>query len=180
MQIDRSDASDLSTADPAMAVVAEAYVEDHAVVLRRAMAVIRDPEIAADVTQEAFVRLLLEVRAGRRPDHVRAWLIRVVTNAALSRGRRISAAARYADRLPLPDELPGPEDVCLRRESSAELGRHLAALAPTERRALVMAAHGVQGRDIATAIGRSYPATRVLLHRGRLRLRASFELGEVA
>jgi RNA polymerase sigma-70 factor (ECF subfamily) len=180
MQFDRCGGSDPSTADPAMDVVAEAYVQDHAVVLRRAMAVIRDPEVAADVTQEAFVRLLLEVRAGRQPDQIRSWLMRVVTNAAISRGRRISAAARYADRLPVPEALPGPEDVCLRRESSTELGRHLAALPPTERRALVMAAHGVGGRDIATAIGRSYPATRVLLHRSRLRLRASFELGEVA
>ena len=180
MYIDRTDQSDESTADPAMAVVAEAYLQDHAVVLRRATAVIRDPEIAADVTQEAFVRLLLEVRAGRQPDQVRSWLMRVVTNGAISRGRRISSAARYADRLPLPEALPGPEDVCLRRESSAELGRLLEGLAPTERRALVMAAHGVKGRAIATAIGRSYPATRVLLHRGRLRLRASVELGEVA
>jgi RNA polymerase sigma factor (sigma-70 family) len=180
MQLDRSNGSDPATPDPATAVVAEAYVQDHAVILRRAMAVIRDPEVAADVTQEAFMRLLLEVRAGRQPDQVRSWLMRVVTNAAISRGRRISAAARYADRLPLPDALPGPEDTCLRRESSTELGRHLAALAPTERQALVLAAHGVQGRDIASAIGRSYPATRVLLHRSRLRLRASFELGEVA
>ena len=91
------------------------------------------------------MRLLLEVRAGRQPDQVRSWLMRVVTNAAISRGRRISAAARYADRLPLPDALPGPEDTCLRRESSTELGRHLAALAPTERQALVLAAHGVAG-----------------------------------
>ncbi len=38
--------------------------------------------------QESFLRLFKEVEAGRTPDNVRAWLYRVGSNLAISRGRR--------------------------------------------------------------------------------------------
>jgi len=159
-----------------MDAVAAAYGDDHAIVFGRGMAIPRDSKAAADLTHEAFMRLTLEAQAGRLPDAPRAWLLTVVANAACSRGRRLSTVARFADRLPHPPEPPGPEDVYLRREASVELDRRLAALSPAERKALILAAHGVHGREIATSIGRSYTATRVLLHRGRLRLRASLAI----
>jgi DNA-directed RNA polymerase specialized sigma24 family protein len=47
----------------------------------------------------------------------------------------------------------------------------LAGLTPDARTALMLAAHGFTGHEIAEAIGRSDLATRSLLCRARLRLR---------
>ncbi len=133
--------------------------------------VTRDPEAAEDLVQEAFLKLLVETRDRRAPDNVRAWLYRVATNAAVSRGRRLRTAIVFEDRVPgpLPDE--GPEEACLRREKSASVERLLAGVRPDERRALLLAADGVDGTLIARAIGRTPCATRTMLHRARTRLR---------
>ena len=47
----------------------------------------------------------------------------------------------------------------------------LARLAPDARVALVMAAHGFSGREIATSLGRTETATRTLMFRAREQMR---------
>lgn len=133
--------------------------------------VTRDPEAAADLVQEAFLKLLVESRARQAPDNVRAWLYRVASNAAVSRGRRLRSATVFADRVPGPVPDEGPEEACLRKEAIGSAQRLLTGVGPVERRALLMAADGVGGAVIAREIGRSHEATRTLLHRARTRLR---------
>ena len=55
----------------------------------------RDREAAEDLVQESFLRLVRELQAGRTPDNVKAWLFRVCSNLAVSRGRRITVAQRF-------------------------------------------------------------------------------------
>jgi DNA-directed RNA polymerase specialized sigma24 family protein len=55
--------------------------------------VVRDSEVAADLCADSFTRLLVEERAGRFPDNPRAWLFRVGSNLAASRGRRLALEA---------------------------------------------------------------------------------------
>lgn len=131
----------------------------------------RNPEAAADLVQEAFVRLVRETKAGRAPDNVRAWLYRVVTNLAASRGRRASVAARWQGRLVEHDVADAPEVGYLEREASGELRRLLAGVSRDERTALLLSAHGFAGSEIAAVLGRSHLATRALLCRARARLR---------
>jgi len=133
--------------------------------------VTRDADVAEDLVQEAFLKLLLEARDREAPDNVRAWLYRVVTNAAVSRGRRLSTAIAFADRIPGAQPAEDPEDACLRAEERRCVERLLSRVRPDERRALLLAADGVEGTQIAVAIGRSHVATRTLMHRARARLR---------
>jgi len=133
--------------------------------------VTQDPEAAEDLVQEAFLKLFVEVRDRQAPDNVRAWLYRVASNAAVSRGRRLRTATVFEDRVPCPEPQEEPEAACLRKERSRSVERLLAGVGPDERRALLMAADGVDGVVIARAIGRSHVATRTLLHRARTRLR---------
>ena len=133
--------------------------------------VTRDPEAAEDLVQEAFLKLLVEARDRRAPDNVRAWLYRVASNAAVSRGRRLRTANVFEDRVPGPEPQEGPEEACLRREMSRSVEGLLAGVRPDERRALLLAADGVDGIAIARSIGRTPGATRTLLHRARTHLR---------
>ena len=89
----------------------------------------RDREVAEDLLQETFVRLITETRAGRMPEQVRAWLYRVAANAAISRGRHGSVWNRLVPRLVDRREPASPESEVLRTERESELHTALAGLA---------------------------------------------------
>ena len=131
----------------------------------------RDRQTAEDVVHEAFIRLIVEVEAGRTPHNVRAWLYRVVANLVISGGRRASVAQRQLGALAHPETEGGPEPAYLARERQSDLDAILGELGTDALTALVMAANGFNGMEIAEAIGRSGSATRTLMCRARLRLR---------
>jgi RNA polymerase sigma-70 factor (ECF subfamily) len=143
-----------------------------------ARALVRDPDAADDLVAEAFLRLIRETREDRAPDDPRAWLYRVVANLSLSRGRRLQTAQRFIRQL-VDRRVGEPADApVLRRELPADLERALLGLKPDARVAVVMAARGCSGREIADALGRSETSTRTLLYRARLDLRARLTDGD--
>jgi RNA polymerase sigma-70 factor (ECF subfamily) len=145
---------------------------DHAPGLTRWIAAMtHDPDTAADIVQEAFFRLARELAADRSPDDPAAWVAQVARHLAISRARRSSTATRYAPRLLDRSEGDDPAASVLAAERAAAVHRALATLRPVERTAIVLAAEGVRGPEIATHIGRSQLATRALLCRARRRMR---------
>ena len=160
------------TTDPDLdRMVEAAYAMHRAPLVRRLTALTRDASTAEDLTQEAFVRLVVELRAGRCPENIGAWLHRVGQNLAMSRGRRLTVAdRRRRDLLPVGD-VPSPETATLAAEEQRVVWSALSTLDATDRRALVLAAHGFSGLEIAASIGRSDGATRTLLCRARAKVR---------
>jgi RNA polymerase sigma-70 factor (ECF subfamily) len=155
-----------------MATLASSAFAAHAGELRaHLLRSLRDPAAADDLVQEAFVRLLIESAAGREPLHPRAWLYRVAANLAVSRARHHSVAARRAAELVRREVVPSPEDELLEREGARTLHARLDRLPAHVRTALLLAAQGYSGAEIAQHIGRSELATRSLLCRERRRLR---------
>jgi RNA polymerase sigma-70 factor (ECF subfamily) len=143
----------------------------HAELYRAALRSCRDPETAEDLVQEALLRLVLEIDAGRTPDNVRAWLHRVVANLAVSLGRRAIVSRRFAGALLNRDEPETPEAVVLDDERRADIAAALQGLPDRARTALLLAASGYSGGEIASAIGSTNCATRTLMCRARLKLR---------
>ena len=135
----------------------------------------RDYEAAEDLVHEAFIRLMVEVEAGRAPLNSRAWLYRVIANLAVSRGRRATVAQRQLGALAVDETVAGPEPAYLRQEQQSGLDTLLGELGADARTALLMAADGFNGMEIAEAIGRSANATRTLMCRARLQLRHQLE-----
>ncbi len=131
----------------------------------------RDAETAQDLTQETFMRLLREVRAGRSPDNVRAWLYAVAANLVTSRGRRLAVAERFKSVLADRGVGEDPAHDLVRAERRALVQRGLSRLPVDDRTALLLSAHGFSGREIAHILGRTEGATRSLLTRARIRLR---------
>jgi len=134
----------------------------------------RDAGAAEDLLQETFLRFTTEVRRGRVPDNVRAWLFRVASNLAISRGRRLSTAVRWLTRYGVAEATStaaSPEAGVLDRERNGAMERALGRLPIDARLALVMSGAGFSGRAIAEAIGRSDVATRTLMSRARVTVR---------
>ena len=164
-----------ATAEPAVRTgefVAAIYDAHQRELFSFALRSCRDREVAEDLVHEAFVRLIVEVEAGREPMNARAWLYRVIANLAVSRGRRATVAQRQLGELLDRGTQSGPEPIFLESELRSDLEAVLGELGADARTALLMAANGFNGIEIAEAIGRSSNATRSMMCRARLQLRA--------
>jgi len=137
-----------------------------------------DREAAEELLQDAFIRLIREARAGRMPDDVRPWLYRVAANAAISRARHGSVWTRLVPRLLDRRQPASPEGEILRSERDAELHAALADIPADARAALLLAAQGFSGGEIAASLGRTEGATRTLMSRSRAQLRLVLEAAE--
>ena len=158
---------------PTTVLVAAIYDNHHRELYTFAVRACRDHQAAEDLVHEAFIRLIVEIEAGRAPRHARAWLYRVVANLIASRGRHATVVERHASAI--GDEDAGPEPAYLQQERQARIDVVLGELDEDARTALLMAASGFNGMEIAEAIGRSGNATRSLMCRTRLQLRQRLE-----
>lgn len=131
----------------------------------------RDSGTAEDLLQEAFLRLIREMRRGQAPHSPRAWLYRVCANLVTSQGRRRRSAQRWELRIAPPEPSVSAEQDFLLREGDQELSLALVELPADARAGLLLSAHGFRGEEIAQLLGRSQLATRSLLFRARAKLR---------
>jgi RNA polymerase sigma factor (sigma-70 family) len=154
------------------AAVAASWEAHGAGLERYVRSLVRDPEEAADVCQEAFVRLLVAGREGRLPDSPAAWLRRVAHNLVVSGHRHRQIGDRLMSRLVEDESGSSLEDHAIRREENTALVAALGSLATDDRTAIVLAAQGYRGTEIAERLGRSELASRALLCRARGRLGA--------
>lgn len=143
-------------------------------VLRFAWGLCGDRSRAEDIVSETFVRVL--TRAPRIETRTAlAYLLTIARNSYLS-GRR-----RQRREVPLPEDLPAPDqDPAGRLHSEDQLAatlRALHVLPEGERAALLLRVdHDLPYEDIAAALGISVGAARVRVHRARLRLASELEI----
>jgi RNA polymerase sigma-70 factor (ECF subfamily) len=137
-----------------------------------------DPDLAADLAQETFVRLY---RRGSLPDRPDAWLISVAMNlfrnaaASRSRRRRLLTLARgeavHSEPEPAPDSASGSDE--LRMAVRNALDR----VAERDRRLLLLRAEGYSYRDIAAALELNEASVGTMLSRAVQAFRAVWEKG---
>lgn len=162
------------------AVVTAAYAAHRVELFSFLFSGVRDRDVAEDLLQDVFVRFMRQVGSGQAPLNTRGWLYRVASNLVISRGRRLSVAARWLSRATNPDPIEAADSRVLRRERADDLEVMLGRLAPDARTAILLQGHGFSGPEIAAAIGRTDGATRTLLCRARVRLRLLLESEEAA
>jgi RNA polymerase sigma factor (sigma-70 family) len=133
-----------------------------------ARAMLREPDEAADVTQEAVLQAFLGLEHLRDPARFGAWLYGIAANLARMRLRTTRRAVRAA----MDGARRGPEELADAAETAALVREALGQLTPAQREAVLM--HDVAGLtapEIAARVGGSSGAVRVRLHRGRRELR---------
>ena len=134
-----------------------------------------DADIAADVAQDAFVRLL------ERPpqQQVRAWLFRVAVNLARDRARiavrRRFLLRRAGDRVPGADPPPSPDALLEAERRRRHVTLALADLSSKERMALLMREEGFTQREIAQAVGTTTKSVGTLTARALRKLAARLQ-----
>lgn len=161
-------------ADPAAArafvevLFARHQAEIHTYLLR----MVRDTELAADLTQDSFIRAYRACGTLDDPAKARAWLYQIAHRVALDeiRRRRIIRFVPWAGET--RGAAPSAERLAMNARLSAEMERALARIPERQRSALLLAeVHELTGVELAAAMGTSHVAARALLTRARESLR---------
>ncbi len=144
-------------------------------VYRVAFLVLRDAAEAEDAAQEAFVHAYRALGQFRVGEPLRPWLLRIVTNEAVSRqraaGRRRALAARY-ERAALAFAEPSPEVVALGRERRGAVLAGLEQLGADDRLVLHLRYFlDLAEAEVAAALGCPRGTVKSRLHRALARLR---------
>ncbi|MEX2458213.1 MAG: SigE family RNA polymerase sigma factor [Actinomycetota bacterium] len=156
----------------------ELYVRHHPWAVGLAFLLTGDRDEAADLAQEAFVRLAGRFQHLRNPDAFGAYLRRTIVNlhASSLRRRRLERldAARRAAR---PAESAVQPDVAVRQD----VWRALLELPPRQRAALVLRYYeDMSERDAAEALGCSLAALKSTTARAMQSLRDRVEVNDDA
>lgn len=135
-----------------------------------------DPELAADVVQEAFVRLY---QRGSLPDSPEAWLISVAMNLfrneRSTRNRRQRLLTPALSERVLADPAPPPDEAAGSGARRERVRLALDQLPERERAMLLLHAEGYTYREIAGALGLNEASVGVLLARARRAFRKTYE-----
>jgi RNA polymerase sigma factor (sigma-70 family) len=138
-----------------------------------ALAVLRNPDDAEDVTQTTFMNAYRAFQRGERPETPKNWLIAIAHNVCRQRFRQ---ASRRPNEVEFVEEIaPAPEAV-EEQYSLEDIQRALGQLAFNQRSALVM--RELEGRsyaEIATILGLTVGAVETLIFRARRALREQLE-----
>jgi len=134
-----------------------------------------DPDLAADIAQESFVKLY---QRGSLPDSPGAWLVTVAMNlfrnAHAMRERRsrllkvVPEAATFADRSVTPEHAGDAGDL------SHRVRQALGALPERERHMLLLRAEGYSYKEIAHALDLQEASVGTLLARAKRAFREHY------
>jgi RNA polymerase sigma-70 factor, ECF subfamily len=133
---------------------------------------LRNQHAAEDLTAQVFLRALAGLphfreQADGLDSSFRVWLFQIARNALSNERRRIRR--HPVSPLELALEQPAADDVAALAAQRGELElawQAIEELPPDRRRALVLRfVNEMSTREISQVLGRSEPATRVLIHR---------------
>jgi RNA polymerase sigma factor (sigma-70 family) len=150
----------------------------HAPLYRYVHRLTGDADLAEDVAQEAFVRLL---RNDVPAAEARPWLFTVATNLVRDSARSTARRSRLlAGATAGGSDSPHPDDAVLRREQQAAVRAALERLPERDRRMLLMRAEGFAYREIAAVIDVAESSVGTLVARALRRLEAALAAPEPA
>ena len=148
----------------------ETVLPHHAMMMAEAMRLLKNRDEALDCLQDAVTSLWKSRRELAKVGNIKAYCIRSVTNRALGMIRqRRNTSSEYSNDLPSDVT---PASAVERRENAAILRKAIKLLPENERKVVLMKAiNGMSGDEIAEATGFTATNVRVLLHRGRNRIK---------
>ncbi len=147
--------------------VEELFATHHGEIYAYLYRMLRDPELAADLTQDAFIKAYRSYDSLEKPENARAWLYQIAHRVALDEFRR----RKIVRFLPWTGEshgsAPSAEHLVMDARLSGPLQRALARIPERQRAALLLAElHDLTGLELAAALGVSHVAARAAPHPG--------------
>jgi RNA polymerase sigma-70 factor (ECF subfamily) len=140
------------------------YKQTSRALLRYLVAVTRQPDVAEDILQEAYCRLLTAGRPEMDEQQTRSYLFRIATNLVRDRWRR-------GKESPLPQNSEEISPMDPEFDDKLHVRQAFERLKPRERQLLWLAyVEGSSHKEIADCTGLRAGSIRLLLFRARRRL----------
>ncbi len=151
---------------------------------------VRDRELAEDLTQDTFIKVLNHIDSYRPEHKFSSWIFKIANNAAIDHLRRreldtlsldgapdaVTQQRRDATALQIGDRAESPLDELEARELGSQIEEAIARLRP-EYRACIILRH-VEGRpyeEIAAVLDLPLGTVKTYIHRARGELRSLLE-----
>lgn len=169
----------------------------HRALSRVALAFVKEPSAAEEIVQETWVAVVAQIDRFEQRSSLRTWIGSILANRAKTRAVRDKRSVPFSaleseDGEPVEPERfteagfwsapprrwdeSGPEWLALRKEAREAIEREIARLPETQRTVVVLRdLEGWSSEEVCNVLGVSETNQRVLLHRGRMRLRAALE-----
>jgi RNA polymerase sigma-70 factor, ECF subfamily len=152
--------------------IEELFALHHGEIYAYVFRMVRDADIAADFTQDTFIKAYKAQDSLEDRAKARAWLYQIAHRVVLDEMRR----RRIVRFLPWTGEshgaAPSAEHLAMEMRLSAPLARALARIPERQRAALLLAeVNDLTGLELAETLGVSHVAARALLTRARESLR---------
>ncbi len=174
--------------------------QHQASLIRLAMVFVADREVAEEVVQDTWLAVLTGLNVFEGRSALKTWIFSILTNRAKTRGVHEKRSIPFSDLASPanddesavdPDRFTAagnwscppdrwdpttPEQLMLRREARVVVDRAIADLPPNQRAVVTLRdVDGLEAAEVCNVLGVSETNQRVLLHRGRSRIRAVLE-----
>jgi RNA polymerase sigma-70 factor (ECF subfamily) len=158
--------------EEAGAFVEALFAKHHNEIYAYLLRMLREPELAADLTQDAFIKAYKNYETLEKPENARAWLYQIAHRVALDEIRRRKIIRFFPWTGESHGSAPSAEHLVMDVHLSGDMQRALARIPERQRAALLLAElHDLTGVELAAALGVSHVAARALLTRARESLR---------
>jgi RNA polymerase sigma-70 factor (ECF subfamily) len=167
--------------DEAAIFVEALFARHHTEIYAYLLRMLRETELAADLTQDAFIKAYRNYETLEKPENARAWLYQIAHRVALDEIRRRKIIRFLPWTGESPGSAPSAERLVMDAHLSGELQRALARIPERQRAALLLAElHDLTGLELAAALGVSHVAARAMLTRARESLRQALAIERAA
>jgi RNA polymerase sigma-70 factor (ECF subfamily) len=169
----------------------EIFDAHHGMLVRLALAYVKSPSVAEEVAQDTWTAVVDALPTFEGRSSIKTWIARIAINRAKTRAQRDGRQVPLDDEEPpsqddrfgsigqfkrRPASFDTPEALLSNQEVRAAIDRCLEDL-PENQRAIVTLrdVEGWSSEEVCNVLGLSESNQRVLLHRGRQRLRSALE-----
>jgi len=171
----------------------------HTPLIRFALLFVANREVAEEVVQDTWVAVLNGLPSFQGRSALKSWIFSIVANRAKSRAVRDKRTVTFSELSSADPEEPAvdpdrftangawaspparwdgdtPEKLLLHGEALAVVDTALAGLPPNQRAVVTLRdVDGLDAADVCNVLAISETNQRVLLHRGRSRIRSALE-----
>lgn len=167
--------------DEAGVFVETLFAKHHGEIYAYLLRMMRDPEVAADMAQDAFIKAYKNYDTLEKPENARAWLYQIAHRVALDEIRRRKIIRFFPWTGESHGSAPSAEHLVMEARLSGDMQRALERIPERQRAALLLAElHDLTGLELAAALGVSHVAARALLTRARESLRQALSVERAA
>ena len=159
------------------------YREYFTPVYRYTLSLVRDPDLAEEITQETFFRALKKIDSYRGEASLRAWLCQIAKNICLDtakKGTRQVSLENISDEEnasgSIVTEVQTPEEQLLQKQTAMNIYRILHSLKEPYKEVFQLRTFGgLNFAEISELFGKSESWARVIYYRSRMMIREELD-----